>query len=342
MRAAHHAGADADADGDGGTAADAAQPVHPPIRPEHLDPRSLLVFHEVGRWNSYTGAAAALDWSQPAVSGHVRRLEKQLGLPLARRRGRGIEITPAGQSLLRHTARLVATMHALRQDMSDHARARSGRVRIGAFPSAAATIVTRGLRQISATHPGLEIGLEQLEPPQAWQALATGHLDLAVVFDYPEPETKSATGPLSTSEGSLDHLCDDAISVVLPRGHRSAGADRLDIGELADQDWVAGCPTCRNQLLAFAAARGVHPRIRHSTDDYVVVQSLVAADVVVAVLPGLALQASRHPDIVSIPLADHPPRRVILAAREGAEQIPAVRQVRAALRAAATPAGPNR
>jgi DNA-binding transcriptional LysR family regulator len=67
----------------------------------------------------------------------------------------------------------------------------------------------------------------------------------------------------------------------------------------ADDRWIAGCTTCSGFLLAQCAAAGFSPQIAFTTDDYVSCQALVAAGLGVALLPGLALRAARHPGITA-------------------------------------------
>jgi len=294
-----------------------------------IDPRSLLVFREVGRLGSLTAAAEALGWTQPAVSQHVRRLERSLGVPLAVRQGRSIEITQAGRALLRHADAVAGSLRDAAREMDDHARARAGVVRIAAFPSASATLVADCVRVMATQHPGIEIRLAQLEPPEAAVALAAAECDLAIVFAH-DPAAAERFADFDRIE-----LLDDPIRLVLPLAHPLAGRGGLGLAQLQGERWVGGCPSCRQHLLASAAAAGFTPDIRHSTDDYVVVQALVASGLAVATLPSLALRASRNENVSIHPIEHHPPRRVLALTRKNAQQVTAVRATLDTLLAAA-------
>ncbi|MDJ1113132.1 LysR family transcriptional regulator [Microbacterium dauci] len=300
--------------------------VEPDAEPR-TDPRSLLVFRAVGRHGSMSAAADALGWTQPAVSQHVRRLERVHGVPLIARRGRGIELTPAGIDLLRHGDAVAAVLRDADRSLRAHADAESGVVRVAAFPSAMATLVSPAVRALAADRAGLELELTQLEPPEALRTLARGDCDIAIVFQYVE-EQLDRDGFVAVPLG------DDPMLAVLPRSHPGADATAIDLHDLADARWVAGCVNCRRHLLHAAARHGFAPGIRHSTDDYVVVQALVADDLAVAVLPALALAASRNPAVAAVPLAGEPPRRVVALTRPGAA-LPALHAVVDALRDAA-------
>src|SRR4029077_20211938 len=78
------------------------------------------------------------------------------------------------------------------------------------------------------------------------------------------------------------------------------------------------------------------PKIAFTTDDYVAVQALVAADLGVSTLPALCLRAARHPGIRTVPLPGA--RRYVFAVRYGdPPDPPAVNLLMEVLRTAAVP-----
>ena len=295
-----------------------------------LDPRRLLVFREVGRQGSLAAAARSLGWTQPAVSQHVRRLERDLGLPLVTRVGRGIALTEPGRTLLRHADSVAASLDAAGHAMADLAGLRAGRVRLAAFPSASATLVGTALAGLARAHPGLDVRLTELEPPEAVGLLLRGECDVAVVFEYPDIVTENDHAGLLRVPLLLD-----PVRLVVPAGHPRASAASVALRDLAAERWIAGCLRCRQHLLASAAREGFTPDVRHSTDDYVVVQALVAAGLAVAALPGLTLLASRRADVAVLPITDHPPRAVVALLAPAAVRVPAVAAAVDQLRATA-------
>ena len=95
------------------------------------------------------------------------------------------------------------------------------------------------------------------------------------------------------------------------------------LAALADESWIGGCVRCRTHLVDCCEAAGFSPTIRHTTDDYVVVQNLVARGLGVTVLPASALAAYRHPDVRVVPMPLLGRRHVGLAFRAGADAVPA-------------------
>lgn len=294
-----------------------------------LDPRSILIFREVGRTGSLTGAAQVLGWTQPAVSQHVRRLEAAAGVPLLAREGRGVVVTDAGRALLRHADALAAALHDAEHELADHAHLRAGRVRIASFPSASATIAARAVSDLAERFPGIDLRLEQLEPPEALRALEEGACDIAIVFEYDDGHVSVPV------DADRTPLAVDPLQIILPPGHPLTARAEIRLDDLADEQWVTGCISCRRHLLTSTSAAGFTPDIRHSTDDYVVVQALVATRMAVAVLPSLAVRASRNPDVTVHPLADHAPRRVSAITRRSARSVPSVGAALAAIQRAA-------
>jgi DNA-binding transcriptional LysR family regulator len=86
----------------------------------------------------------------------------------------------------------------------------------------------------------------------------------------------------------------------------AGGVPAVPVADLAAYSgcrWIAGCERCRAYLVRQCEWAGFTPRIAFTTDDYLAVQALVAAGLGVTTLPGMCLRASRHPGIVTAPLA---------------------------------------
>ncbi|GLW66429.1 LysR family transcriptional regulator [Actinomadura rubrobrunea] len=301
-----------------------------------MDPHRLLVFREIARAGSIGGAARALGWTQPAVSQHLRALERQAGLPLVVRRPRGVRLTEAGEVLLRHADAIATRLHAASDDLAALAELRSGTVRLAAFPSASATLVPAAIELLAARHPDLDVRLREAEPPEAFDLLRSGAVDVVLAFAHagaPPPDEPGLTRlPLGT----------DPVRLVLPRTRPGPVAD---LAELATERWIAGCERCTAYLVQACADAGFVPDVRHGTDDYVVAQALVARGLGVALLPQLALAAFHHPDVVVQDVPTLRPRTLHLFHYREADQIPAVRAAVRALRdlqpGAATASAPS-
>ncbi len=291
-----------------------------------LDPRRLLIFREVARAGSISAAARALGWTQPAVSQHLTRLERDVGGPLLLRGPSGATATEAGIALLRRADTVAAELDAAAEELAALMQLRAGRVRLAAFPSAAATLVPDAIRALADDHPEVEVGLREAEPPEAMAALVSGDADLALVFGYDGP-------PEGIEALVWQPLLDEPVHLVVPPGMRGPG--RTGLAALADAAWIGGCVRCRSHLVACCEAAGFSPTLRHTTDDYVVVQNLVARGLGVTVLPASAIAAYRHPSVRVVELAALGRRHIGLAHRRGAESVPATAALIARIRAIA-------
>jgi DNA-binding transcriptional LysR family regulator len=254
-----------------------------------LDVTRLRVLVAVAQHGSVTKAARALHYAQPSVSHHLARLEAETGAKLFQRAGRGIRLTEAGRLLAERAAEVFGRLDAAEQELAAIAGLAAGRVRLAAFPSAFATVVPDAVTRFTAAYPGLELELAEAEPPEALRLLRAGEVDVAVVFTH-EPRPAGTTDGLRAAP-----LFDEPLYLVLPPGSPPAPARLADH---AADSWIAGCERCREHLLWQCTAAGFTPKIAFSTDDYVTVQSLVAAGVGVSTLPALTLAAHRHPDVV--------------------------------------------
>lgn len=285
-----------------------------------LDVNRLRVIDAVARLGSVTAAAKELHYSQPSVSHHLSRLEAETGAQLMQRVGRGIRLTEAGRLLADRAAEIIGRVEAADAELSAHVGLNAGRVRVAAFSSVMGALVPRALAALTRKHPGIEINLLDTHPPEALDLLRAGQIDVAVIFRYDED-------PPEPAGVRLHHLLDDPIYLLSARrGSTLAG--------LRDATWIAGCERCRSHLLELCAREGYAPSIAYTSDDMVVMQSLVAARMGVTTIPGLALRAHRVPGVIARELSNAD-RHIYAATYGDPPDPPATAAVLAALTAAA-------
>jgi DNA-binding transcriptional LysR family regulator len=324
-----------------------------------LDVTRLRVLVAVARCGSVTAAARALNYAQPSVSHHLARLEAETGTKLIQRAGRGIRLTDAGRLLAERAAEVIGRLDAAENELAAYTGLRAGRLRLAAFPSALGTIVPAAAALLREQQPGVDLRLTEAEPPEALRMLRAGYVDVALVFRYSEETPGSADGfvpglgPGEDEDNGVDlaeglrerllltepvHLVTSAHGAATSSGAGSAaGAEPpAELAGYARHRWIAGCDRCRANLLRQCAQAGFTPKIAFTTDDYIAVQALVAADLGVSTLPALCLRAARHPGIRTAPLPGA--HRYVLAVRYGdPPDPPAVNVLMEALRTVAVP-----
>ncbi|MBW1604555.1 LysR family transcriptional regulator [Streptomyces sp. JJ66] len=257
-----------------------------------FESRHLRTFHEVVRTGSYTAAARALGYTQPAITQQIRALERGVGAPLFVRAGRRMRLTEAGEALARHAGSILDSMTVAQQQLTALRRLRTGRVRVCAFPSASATLVPETLARLASGHAGVRVELQESEPPDSLHRVVRGEADISLAFTYPGLREQVPPELVETP------LLEDQLTVLLPAEHPMARRRAVRLAELSDARWIAGCLRCRANFLHECAELGFAPDIAFATDDNLVVQSLVAEGLGIAMMPGLVLSFLVHRKVV--------------------------------------------
>ncbi|MFG1796265.1 LysR family transcriptional regulator [Nocardia sp. NPDC049149] len=295
-----------------------------------FDSRHIRVFDEVVRTGSFAAAARALGYTQPAISQQMKALERSVGTPLFVRVGRGLRLTDAGDVLAKHAADILGTISAAQQQMTAITRLKSGRVRVCAFPSACATLIPSAVASIKSKHPGIRIELFDAEPPDSVEALRRGDCDITLAFTY----DASAEQPEADDLYKVS-LLDDPLIVLLPKGHPLARRRTVELAQLAEERWIAGCVRCRSHFIESCATAGFAPHIDFTTDDNLAVQSLVAEGTGIAMMPNMVQSFIRHPKVVSRPVIPADSRTVAAYTLSGHQKIPVTRLMMDAIQSAA-------
>ena len=293
-----------------------------------LDVRRLRVLHAVSAYGSVTAAAAALGYSAPAVSQQLAALEREVGMRLTERAGRGLELTPAALILVGHTDALLARLEAAEADLGALRDQIAGRVALAAFPSAAASLVPTAWAALAGSAPEVRLDLTEMEPEESLPAVLRGETDVAVAHEYdllPRP-----LDPLFERR----ELLDDPVWLAVPEDYPMDGP--VPLSSLAGQPFLAPreATSCAEMIQRACARAGFVPRVVARATDFAVLLSLVAAGAGVTLVPALA--ARRLPPRVRlVPPAEPVTRRVFTVSRRGGDRKPAVRVVLDALSAAA-------
>lgn len=287
-----------------------------------IDAAGLRVMKAISDEGSFTGAAASLGFSQPAVSQMVRRLEQRTGTVLVERIGRSVRLTEAGEVLARHAVGVLAALDAAEEEVAAIAGLRAGRVRLMAFPSSSASLVPRALALVRERFPDVSVTFSEGEPPQSLAALRAGECDIAVAFAY--EGTDIGRGE-DLDFFVTQQLLDDEVRLVVPLDHPLAAQTEVSLSDFADEDWIAGCPRCRGHLLSLARQAGFAPDVSFETEDYIAVLGLVSAGLGVALVPDLILAAAHSPDVATLSLKPASRRQIHAVTTDDLQRVPAVR-----------------
>jgi DNA-binding transcriptional LysR family regulator len=243
------------------------------------------------------------------VSQQLQALERIAGVKLATRSpgARSVELTEAGTRLLAHAGAIAGHLEAARADLAACSDGRSGELRIGAVPSAAAALVPGVAAELRTHAPGMTLSVtESYFPAELLDRLAEGALDLVVA-----PEDDPREGLVSET------IMLDAYVLLVPAGDPLTRLGRpLTPSDLARRDLIGkDCGTASQRALSAALSDyGLgNPRIR--AHDLREVQALVRRGLGVAIVPALLLDGP-DPAIDRLPVGHFiPDRRICLTTR---------------------------
>jgi DNA-binding transcriptional LysR family regulator len=294
-----------------------------------IDARRLQIFREVARRGTISGAAQALWMTQPAVSRQIAALEREAGAQLFNRAARGVSLTEAGRVVLDHADAIAGHLAAAEAKLGDLMELRSGRLRIGTFPTAGATVLLDALTRFHRAHPEVELAVFEAPSSACLTRLRAGELDLAVVFDSTPEEGVRADGI------ERIHLLTEEMQVALPAAHPHAGSKRVRLREFAEERWLVGtAPVGVGVIRTACIAAGFEPRVACEVDDPRIIGGLVAAGVGITFTSPLRLE-DPPPDVVAVPLAEAPSRHVFAAVLPAAQRATAIEAMLRLLREAA-------
>jgi DNA-binding transcriptional LysR family regulator len=293
---------------------------------------ALRVFREVAARGTLTAAAAALGYTQSAVSRQVAALERAAGARLLDRRHDGARLTPAGRIVLRRAATILDEADAAARELAGTPGG-GGTVRLGWFASAGVAVVPRALSALRRTHPDITVISREASTPSLVRALRAGTVDLALLSSAPPFRPPDAeTPPLS-----LQVLTERALRVAVPAAHPLAAKDHLDLDDLRGQRWIAGQSAGDERLMGVWPGLGERASITHTARDWLAKLSLVAAGFGLTTVPASLLPAVPA-GVRLLEVRDGPSerRRMLLARVPGAPPSPAAAHLAEALRATAS------
>ncbi len=141
----------------------------------------LKVFHTVARRLNFTKAAEELYITQPAVTKHIKEIEKHFKLKLFDRNGTKIKLTSAGEILLKYTEQLFDIYRNLEIDMNALNSMHSGDLRIGASTTVAQYVLPPILADFRKHFPDISARLKAGNTEDIENALLTNEIDLGII-----------------------------------------------------------------------------------------------------------------------------------------------------------------
>ncbi|WP_116050266.1 LysR family transcriptional regulator [Amycolatopsis palatopharyngis] len=285
-----------------------------------LDLPRLRLLRAVVATGSIRAAAAALDYTPSAVSQQLALLQRETGLRLFDRVGRGIEPTVAGRTLAAEAEPLFEALTKVEGVVGDLRQGRVGSLSIGYFSSVGATWLPPVVAALLAEFPELRLDLRMTE----LQGTADADVDTDISIFVERPGIEHS--PLLR----VRRLVDDPYLVVVRDCDPLAGLTEVPLAALAEQRWVDNDldhGACRQVLLAACAEVGFSPQFSVETHDYRTAIPFVATGIGITVIPEIGI-GELPANLTAIPVvAPTPVRHISVAVKKSIIEHPAVLRV---------------
>ncbi|WP_207453457.1 LysR family transcriptional regulator [Herbiconiux sp. SYSU D00978] len=262
-----------------------------------MDVRRLELLRELAERGSITDVARATNRTASAVSQQLKVLEREAGVPLTERHGRGIRLTGAGRALATTATEVAVAIEKAQSTWKEFTEQPQGTVTLTVFQTAGEMLLP-GLLSELADAPGLSVRVSSVDPVLPDFADLTRDYDV-VVADAP------GILPSWNERGLVTvPLMKEPLDIALPENHRLAGKRTLSPSDLADETWI-GVPIdfpYDRLLRQIEIAGGFSANISQRIGDNGIVESLVSAGHGIAILPRFTTR-DRENGLVTRPIS---------------------------------------
>jgi DNA-binding transcriptional LysR family regulator len=239
----------------------------------------LQLFIAVAETRSITNGAQRIHLALASASERIKGLEQALGVVLLTRGRRGVELTPAGESLLDHARIVIHHVEAMRGDLLAFARGVKATVRFLANTSGLSEYLPKTLAAFLGQHPHISVDVEERESGDIAHAILTGAADLGLAAEHALPDNIERI-PFS----------EDRLVLVTARDSELAGRRQVDFSEVVERDFVGliTSSALHAHVTGHAARLGARLRFRARLNNFDAIGEMVAAGIGVAVMPEVA------------------------------------------------------
>ncbi|TGN65158.1 LysR family transcriptional regulator [Nocardioides eburneiflavus] len=280
-----------------------------------LDVHRLVLLREVRLRGSISAAARALSYTPSAVSQQLSLLEKEAGVPLLEKVGRGVRLTPGAEELVHHAEQILSILERAEADLAASDTQVRGTLNLAAFTTISRNTVPRVIAALGRQHPALDVRFRQVEPEEGLLLLSSRRVDVLVVDSYP-----GTSAPVQ-DEIHVDLLLNDPIRAYLP-----TGADDGTLEGLRRLRWVLepSGSEAHAWVLGVCRQHGFEPNVAYESADLMFHLRMVEAGLAAAFLPDLLVRGEKASMEPSALLDTRQRRQISLICRAGAERRPAV------------------
>lgn len=259
----------------------------------HFDLADLRLMVRIADTASLTRAAEQVHTSLPAASNRVKQLEQSVGTRLINRTSKGLTLTSAGRTMIKHSRLILEQIEQLRGEMLDISEGVDGRLRILASTTAVSEFLPSVIERFLAARPHTSIDLRERLSSDIVRAVAEGAADVGVILE------NVGTSGLEIYPYRTDHMV-----LAVPSGHPLAEMRAVSFEETLDFDHVGLSQTSTLHAFLQQQAEGLrrHINLRAQVGNFEALCRMVQARIGVGVLTHLP--AVRHAKSMNIRIVE--------------------------------------
>lgn len=245
-----------------------------------MDVRRLDLLRELAERGSVTAVAEATGRTPSAVSQQLKVLEREAGMPLTERSGRGVVLTSAGHALARSATDVAIALERATSLWDEFRNHPSGEVTLMTFPTIGATVLPAVLSELAQV-AGLVVHATDLDPELAEFADLTSDYDIVLAHTMPGVLPWGGRGLRAVP------LLTEPLDIGLPADHRLAGRSHLTPGDLVDETWLGVPPgfPFERILHAIEQQTGRRAQVSQRFSDMRIIEAFIEAGLGIAFVP---------------------------------------------------------
>ena len=276
-----------------------------------MELQSLRYFLAVSRTGSFSRAADQLGIAQPSLSQQIQKLERELGVTLFDRLGRGLKLTAFGECLHQSAEKILREVEQSRTAIDCLKSEDSGVLKVGVIPTVLPYSLVKPIAAFQAKHPKVEITLIEAMTDELIEGLRRGELDLAIL-----------ALPIRHNEIVCSELFREPLLAAVPRHHVLAAQDKVMLQMLGLEKMLllreGHC--LRNEVLTVCSKSKAQFRQIFESDHLESILRLVAEGYGISLVPHRATLG--RTDCRFLPFEPRAVRRIGYALAKGHQSLP--------------------
>jgi len=258
-----------------------------------FDLTDLRLLIHIAEQKSLTRAAERMHLSLAAASSRIKELEARFGTRLLYRENKGVQLSPAGETLLLHAQQFMQQVERLKSDMQQYNNGLKGHIRIFANTTAATEFMPEVLGNFLARNPQVNVSLEERLNQDILRGIQEGTADIGIV-----------AGPVKAPELEVINFSTDRLLLATALGHPLAGACSLSFSQTIDFPHIGlhEGSTLQHFLNRIVAENGQRLNLRIQVRGFESMCRMIEANVGIGILPQSA--ALRHRRTMQLALVE--------------------------------------